>query len=168
MELAQRLYEQGVISYMRTDSPNLSDVICDEIEVYAKAKNLPLAEKRRKWKAKAGAQEAHEAVRPARRRARRRRNRRRTRLVPPDLAANGRLVTDATFAVRTATLEHRADGRLDPRLIARGRTHRQGLESARDEPEEDGDDDEDAAQAVPVLAIGGTPTVDRGKCSPRP
>jgi DNA topoisomerase IA len=29
MELAQRLYEAGVISYMRTDSPNLSQEAID-------------------------------------------------------------------------------------------------------------------------------------------
>lgn len=168
MELAQRLYEQGVISYMRTDSPNLSDVICDEIEVYAKAKNLPLAEKRRKWKAKAGAQEAHEAVRP-------------THVdvldagETDDERALYRLIwqrtvasqlTDATFAVRTATLEsiEPIAGSTHATYIARGRALiDKGWKAIADEPEEDGDDDEDAAQAVPVLAIGGTPTVDRGE-----
>jgi DNA topoisomerase-1 len=48
--------------------------------------------------------------------------------------------------------------------IARGRALiDKGWKAIADEPEEDGDDDEDAAQAVPVLAIGGTPTVDRGE-----
>lgn len=63
MALAQRLYEAGSITYMRTDSPNLSDEAVKEIQAYAKAKNLPLAEKPRVWKSKDGAQEAHEAIR---------------------------------------------------------------------------------------------------------
>jgi DNA topoisomerase-1 len=64
MALAQRLYEAGHCTYMRTDSPNLSDEAVKEIREYAKAKNLPLADKPRVWKSKDGAQEAHEAVRP--------------------------------------------------------------------------------------------------------
>ena len=65
MTLAQRLYESGQITYMRTDSTNLSDlclgaskkVICDNMgEEYYKFRNI-----RAKIK---GAQEAHEAIRP--------------------------------------------------------------------------------------------------------
>jgi DNA topoisomerase I len=65
MELAQKLYEAGVITYMRTDSPNLSDEACDSIEAYARSMAYPLPEKRRRWKAKGSAQEAHEAIRPS-------------------------------------------------------------------------------------------------------
>ena len=64
MELAQALYVSGAITYMRTDSQNLSDEAVQEIRAYAKAKDLPLADKPRVWKSKDGAQEAHEAVRP--------------------------------------------------------------------------------------------------------
>ena len=65
MTLAQRLYEAGLITYMRTDSVNLSDeakaAAKEEItksygEEYSKPRNY-------KGKAK-GAQEAHEAIRP--------------------------------------------------------------------------------------------------------
>ncbi len=66
MMLAQRLYEAGYITYMRTDSTNLSadavtacrDFILDE---YGK-KYLP--ENPVSYSSKEGAQEAHEAVRP--------------------------------------------------------------------------------------------------------
>ena len=65
MTIAQRLYEQGFITYMRTDSVNLS----------AEAKNAAAAQietafgskyvKTRNYKGKSkGAQEAHEAIRP--------------------------------------------------------------------------------------------------------
>ncbi|MCH8533558.1 MAG: type I DNA topoisomerase [Flavobacteriaceae bacterium] len=65
MSMAQRLYESGRITYMRTDSVNLSDeakkgaykeIVSAYGEEFAKSRNF-------KSKAK-GAQEAHEAIRP--------------------------------------------------------------------------------------------------------
>ncbi len=65
MSVAQRLYENGYITYMRTDSTNLSSLalgtakkfICDNFgEEYSKTRN--------KWSNAKGAQEAHEAIRP--------------------------------------------------------------------------------------------------------
>ncbi|MGX7949518.1 type I DNA topoisomerase [Oleidesulfovibrio alaskensis] len=64
MQLAQRLYEQGSITYMRTDSPNLSQEAVHAIRAYCEAKGWPLVETPRTWKSKEGAQEAHEAIRP--------------------------------------------------------------------------------------------------------
>lgn len=64
MELAQKLYEGGHITYMRTDSPNLSETAIAEIRAYADSKGWPLPDKPRVFKSKAGAQEAHEAIRP--------------------------------------------------------------------------------------------------------
>ncbi|MBO5979835.1 MAG: type I DNA topoisomerase, partial [Bacteroidales bacterium] len=65
MSIAQKLYEQGLITYMRTDSTNLSGLaigaarkfICDNFgEEYSQV---------RQYKPKSkGAQEAHEAIRP--------------------------------------------------------------------------------------------------------
>jgi DNA topoisomerase-1 len=67
MMMAQRLYEAGYITYMRTDSTNLSkdavescrDYILDE---YGK-RYLP--DTPNSYSSKAGAQEAHEAIRPS-------------------------------------------------------------------------------------------------------
>lgn len=65
MSVAQKLYEHGHITYMRTDSVNLSDlairstktVICQTLgEQYSKPRNYATKTK--------GAQEAHEAIRP--------------------------------------------------------------------------------------------------------
>ncbi len=65
MTMAQRLYEAGLITYMRTDSVNLSkdakeaakaEIVSAYGESYAKERNY-------KGKSK-GAQEAHEAIRP--------------------------------------------------------------------------------------------------------
>lgn len=63
MQLAQRLYEQGLITYMRTDSPNLSQDAVDAIRAFCEGQGWPLVEKPRTWKSKEGAQEAHEAIR---------------------------------------------------------------------------------------------------------
>lgn len=64
MEAAQKLYEQGLITYMRTDNPNLSDDALIEIYQVCQAKGLPMVDQPRTWKAKGDAQEAHEAIRP--------------------------------------------------------------------------------------------------------
>lgn len=69
MEMAQKLYERGYITYMRTDSPALSQQAIsaarDTIEGLYGKKYLP--EEPRVYTAKKakGAQEAHEAIRPA-------------------------------------------------------------------------------------------------------
>ena len=65
LNIAQKLYENGLITYMRTDSTNLSALalntakkfICDNFgEEYSKTRN--------NWSKNKGAQEAHEAIRP--------------------------------------------------------------------------------------------------------
>lgn len=65
MSVAQKLYEHGYITYMRTDSVNLSslairsakEIICQTLgEKYSKSRNFETKTK--------GAQEAHEAIRP--------------------------------------------------------------------------------------------------------
>ncbi len=65
MRLAQQLYEEGHITYMRTDSVNLSKLALDEAkreiisvygDNYSKTRNFTTKTK--------GAQEAHEAIRP--------------------------------------------------------------------------------------------------------
>ena len=66
MSIAQRLYEQGLITYMRTDSVNLSSLALGQCkqeitalfgEKYSNAHNYTTRSK--------GAQEAHEAIRPS-------------------------------------------------------------------------------------------------------
>ena len=64
MSLAQKLYEQGLITYMRTDSVNISQ------DARAAARELITGEfgaeyhSDNHYRSKAGAQEAHEAIRP--------------------------------------------------------------------------------------------------------
>jgi len=65
MLLAQRLYENGHISYMRTDSVNLSDTALGDITRTVKGMYGDRYHQFRKYKTKTeGAQEAHEAIRP--------------------------------------------------------------------------------------------------------
>ncbi len=68
MDIAQRLYQNGHITYMRTDSVNLSDLALNTARTFIEQEfgreySLPNG---RKYKTKqASAQEAHEAIRPA-------------------------------------------------------------------------------------------------------
>lgn len=64
MDIAQKLYEAGLITYMRTDSPNLSEDAIAEVFAWGKANGKAMAATSRHWKAKESAQEAHEAIRP--------------------------------------------------------------------------------------------------------
>lgn len=65
MQVAQRLYEAGRITYMRTDSVNLSDTAIKAAENEIIQAYGEKYHKLRKYKTKAaGAQEAHEAIRP--------------------------------------------------------------------------------------------------------
>ncbi|HEX5582680.1 type I DNA topoisomerase [Gaiella sp.] len=68
MRLAQRLYENGHITYMRTDSVTLSDTALTAARAHAARvygpETVP-ASPRRYERAVANAQEAHEAIRPA-------------------------------------------------------------------------------------------------------
>ena len=65
MQVAQRLYEAGRITYMRTDSVNLSDTAIEAAEQEILKAYGEKYHKLRKYKTKsAGAQEAHEAIRP--------------------------------------------------------------------------------------------------------
>jgi DNA topoisomerase-1 len=65
MTLAQRLYENGHITYMRTDSMNLSNIAIDGAKNYIVKEFGAKYHQVRQYKTKtAGAQEAHEAIRP--------------------------------------------------------------------------------------------------------
>lgn len=65
MTMAQRLYEAGLITYMRTDSVNLSDEAKKGAQAEIKSAYGSKYSKPRNYKGKSkGAQEAHEAIRP--------------------------------------------------------------------------------------------------------
>lgn len=66
MKAAQTLFEAGLITYMRTDNPNLSDEAIASLHDFLASvgQSTHIAPKPNKWKAKDDAQEAHEAIRP--------------------------------------------------------------------------------------------------------
>ena len=65
MQVAQKLYEAGKITYMRTDSVNLSETALDAAAKEIRSAYGETYHQLRKYKTKAaGAQEAHEAIRP--------------------------------------------------------------------------------------------------------
>jgi DNA topoisomerase-1 len=67
MTLAQRLYEHGHITYMRTDSMNLSQLAIDASKKFISQKYGAKYLETRQYHTKSkGAQEAHEAIRPTR------------------------------------------------------------------------------------------------------
>ncbi|MFT7410727.1 MAG: DNA topoisomerase-1 [Oleispira sp.] len=67
MILAQRLYEAGYITYMRTDSTNLSSEAVENVRAYIEQQygEQYLPSEPRSYSSKEGAQEAHEAIRPS-------------------------------------------------------------------------------------------------------
>ena len=158
MELAQRLYEQGAITYMRTDSPNLSQEAVEAFRTYCESQGWPLVEKPRTWKSKEGAQEAHEAIRP-------------THIEQEDAGetvdekALYRLIRlrslacqleDAVYAVRVLQLGTDLDGR-QTLFEAKGRTLvSQGWKvlTATDQAEDGEDAPQEPENSVPAMKPG--------------
>jgi len=65
MGVAQKLYEAGYITYMRTDSTHLSTLAVGQISTFVQKKHGKNYLEVREWKTKSkNAQEAHEAIRP--------------------------------------------------------------------------------------------------------
>lgn len=66
MIIAQKLYETGFITYMRTDSMNIAEQFLASAQAFLKSTyGAPYATGAKRYKTKkAGAQEAHEAIRP--------------------------------------------------------------------------------------------------------
>ena len=65
MSAAQKLYQEGKITYMRTDSENLSDQALGQMTEYIKSEYGEQYHQFRTYKTKSSsAQEAHEAIRP--------------------------------------------------------------------------------------------------------
>jgi DNA topoisomerase I len=161
MALAQRLNEQGAISYHRTDSPNLSVEAMDDIARYAAKAGLPLASKRRKWKAKESAQEGHEAIRPTYvdvADAGENEDERALYRLIRDRAIASQLA-DARFAVRSATLAAKVAG-VPVSFLARGRTLIDpGWTVVYGDDTEDEAEAAQASNPVPQLNVGAS-------CSP--
>ncbi len=155
MMVAQKLYEAGKISYMRTDSVNLSDdarkAALAQIET-SYGKNFGQA---RFYKTKSsGAQEAHEAIRPTD-----------FSVNDPGLDRNAERLYDLIW--KRAIASQMADAELEkttatisistnPRkLIASGEVIKfEGFLKVYMESSDDEDDDEENSKVLPPLTIG--------------
>ena len=168
MELAQRLYEQGAITYHRTDAPNMDAAGQEDIANYAKSVGLALAEKPRKWKAKDGAQEGHEAIRPTH-----------AADHAADLEAGetdeekalykliwqravASQLADAIYAVRTVTLDGDAQG-LAVKFNASGRTVTSPGWMAVYSDDTEEDEEAAASNPIPALSDGDELTAESGR-----
>jgi DNA topoisomerase-1 len=169
MALAQRLYEAGAITYMRTDSPNLSDEAIKEIHAYATAKNLPLADKPRVWKSKDGAQEAHEAIRPTHIEVENAGETEAEKALYKliRIRALASQLADAVFAVRTVRLSAPLDGPMSAKVAefeAKGRTLTEpGWKTVLFDDDTAEESDGEPANPVPSLNAGDTITALDGK-----
>jgi len=170
MSVAQKLYENGFITYMRTDSVTLSDEAISEIRAYINKESGQkyLTPTPRKYTSKVkNAQEAHEAIRPA------------LPLRSPEALGNQlhsqelavyRLIwqrtiasqmpdaTGETITVRLGATAHDS-ARTDCEFSASGTTikfpgYRQAYEESVDEDVEQ--NEEESALLLPALTVGET------------
>jgi DNA topoisomerase-1 len=63
MDIAQKLFEQGLITYHRTDSPSMADEFVSDIRRFAGEHKLPLPKSAHVYKPKDSAQAGHECLR---------------------------------------------------------------------------------------------------------
>ncbi|MGP5486421.1 type I DNA topoisomerase [Pseudomonas helleri] len=173
MEIAQKLYEQGAITYMRTDSTALSDDALNEIFAYGKENSLPIVEQARTWKQRDDSQNAHEAVRPSHISAttagQNENERKLYNLIW--MRTVGCQLQDARFAVRVARLEAVSpvgdstivfEGR-GKKLIYKGWKELTPFDSSEDQEDEANLEDQDSDNPVPKLTVDDYLDADNGK-----
>jgi len=185
MGLAQKLYEEGLITYMRTDSVNIAQSAREAAAAFVAQEYGPefLPETPNFYKSKSGAQEAHEAIRP-------------TDVLRKPGALEGldasaaklydliwrRFVAsqmaDARFSLRTVTLEPVKAGLAHTYAFTVSTTAVQFEGFLKAMPaaakrKTEGEEDSDEVNALPPLAEGDTPEVlrwlsDRKETKPPP
>jgi len=169
-KLAQKLFEQGAITYIRTDSVNFSEEAIVEIRGFAEGKGWPLPNKPRKYKAKGDAQEAHEAIRPTHidveQAGEDDQQRALYRLIWQRSVASQ--LADAKYKVNTVTLEttdseqvfeFKAQGRV---LVEQGWRILTAKDAVKDEDEGEGDFAASGGK-VPLLDVGSAKSAESGK-----
>lgn len=164
MDVAQKLYEQGVITYHRTDSPNMDVDGMNDIAAYAQSANLPLSDKKRTWKSKEGAQEGHEAIRPTHaadlEMGETEDEKKLYRLIWERAIASQ--LADAIYAVRSVQVVGEAEG-VTATFKATGRTLlTPGWLAVYGEDEADEDNENDSSNPIPELEEGAVLKADKG------
>jgi DNA topoisomerase-1 len=167
MSIAQKLYEAGLITYMRTDSVNVAKVALDAVraKIGEDFGEDYLPEKPNYYRSKAGAQEAHEAIRPTD-------VSRKPGSLDLDAAANklydliwrrfvASQMADARLLQRTVGLEAEKDGLRHSYLFTASTTSVDfdGFLAVTKAPaakksKEDSDDESDEVKSIPPLVEG--------------
>ncbi len=166
MTLAQRLYEAGKITYMRTDSTNLSEDAILAASKEIESKYGPEYVQNRRFKTKTeGAQEAHEAIRPSdfnNLLASQDRNEQKLYELIWKRAVASQMA-DAQLERTTATIQidpiefnkTAAEPAKMPNLIAKGEVIKfEGFLKVYLESTDDEEEDEDTSRMLPPLRIG--------------
>lgn len=169
MDAAQKLYEQGHISYHRTDNPNVSDDALADIYAVAVKLGLDMAESPRRFKAPEGAQVGHPAITPTHwdveQAGETAEQRALYKLIR--LRAIACQLADARYAVRTVRLTgvQPVSGK-NVEFEAKGRTltYSGWLKLvAGDQTEDEGEDAKEPTNPIPALEAGQRLDVARGK-----
>lgn len=172
MDAAQGLFDGGHITYHRTDSPNISQEGQALLRAFAASAGLPIAMEPRQWKAKAGAQEGHEATRPTNVEVEEAGETPQERALYKLIRARSlaSVLADAVYSTRTAMLEAIDLGPIAgavPRFEARGRVlTTPGWRAAyggdaKDEGEEASADERALSNPIPELAKDSRLTVEK-------
>lgn len=165
MMLAQKLYEQGAITYHRTDAPNMDAAGAADIAAYANSAGLALAARKRVWKAKEGAQEGHEAIRPThaadKEAGETEQEKALYRLIWQRAIASQ--LADAVYAVRSATLAGQTEQGEAVTFTATGRTLKNPGWMVVYGADEDDTEEAESSNPIPALSVGGALTADSGR-----
>lgn len=154
MLLAQRLYESGQITYMRTDSVNLSDTALESIQKEVASHYGEKYHQQRKYKSKNdSAQEAHEAIRPTDMSVTESGNADAQRLY--DIIWKRTMASQMADAELERTTAKIAISTREDELTAKGEVIRfDGFLKVYTEGRDDEDDEEENAGMLPPLSVG--------------
>lgn len=167
MEAAQKLYEQGHISYHRTDNPNVSDDALGDIYAVAVKLGLEMADEPRRFKAPDGAQVGHPAITPTHWEVEEAGETSEQRALYKliRLRAIACQLADARYAVRTVRLDaaQPVEGR-DVQFQARGRTlvYPGWLKLVSGDQTEKAEDDKEPVNPIPSCEPGQRLAAERG------
>lgn len=174
MDVAQSLFDKGLITYHRTDNPNFSEEGQAKIRQVAEAAGLPVVDKPRRWKAKESAQGAHEAIRPVDMATAEAGETEAERLLY-GLIRSRALATqlaDAVYATRRVVLvasDAEPVNGVKPSFEGKGRVLvSAGWRAAysgdtKDEGEEAGEEEAALSNPIPVLAVGAAVVAEGGR-----
>ncbi|MDF0606779.1 type I DNA topoisomerase [Neisseriaceae bacterium TC5R-5] len=169
MDAAQKLYEQGHITYHRTDNPNVSDDSLGDIYAVSVKLGLDMADKPRTFIAPPGAQVGHPAVTPTHWEVEEAGETSEQRALYKliRLRAIACQLADARYAVRTVRLgaTQLVEGK-DVEFQARGRAlvyHGWLKLISGDQTEEEDSNNKEPLNPIPVCQPGERLDVERGK-----